>query len=178
MASLTAQWIVPSRPWRMTRIQTRISRVHPTASIHQRGTQLRLCYCGVLRAGVPPAMLWRTRVPGHASASHPCTSLVPAHLRPTSLSWHAFAPWARPAFAPWARPAFAPSPGTPLPHRPGTPPPHRPGTMGPHPGTPQVPARLCPSSLPAASGSWHLAWISIDYMDIWKGRISYLNLDK
>jgi hypothetical protein len=24
---------------------------------------LRLCYCGVLRAGAPPAMLWRTRVP-------------------------------------------------------------------------------------------------------------------
>jgi hypothetical protein len=62
MASLSAQLIVPSRPWRMTRIQARISRVHPTASIHQRGTLLRLCYCGVLRAGVPPAMLWRTRV--------------------------------------------------------------------------------------------------------------------
>jgi hypothetical protein len=46
----------------MTRIQTRISHVHPTASIHQRGTLLRLCYRGVLRAGVPPAMLWRTRV--------------------------------------------------------------------------------------------------------------------
>jgi hypothetical protein len=54
--------IVPSRPWRMTRIQTRIPHVHPTASIHQRGTLLRLCYCGVLRAGAPPAMLWRTRV--------------------------------------------------------------------------------------------------------------------
>ena len=47
----------------MTRIQTRISHVHPTASIHQRGTLLRLCYCGVLRAGAPPAMSWRTRVP-------------------------------------------------------------------------------------------------------------------
>ncbi len=46
----------------MTRIQTRISHVHPTASIHQRGTLVWLCYCGVLRAGVPPAMLWRTRV--------------------------------------------------------------------------------------------------------------------
>ena len=46
----------------MTRIQTRISHVHPTASIHQRGTLLRLCYCGVLRAGALPAMLWRTRV--------------------------------------------------------------------------------------------------------------------
>ena len=34
----------------------------PTASIHQRGTLLWLCYCGVLRAGAPPAMLWRTRV--------------------------------------------------------------------------------------------------------------------
>ncbi len=45
----------------MTRIQTRISLVHPTASIHQHGTLLRLCYCGVLRAGAPPAMLWRTR---------------------------------------------------------------------------------------------------------------------
>ena len=63
MASLSAQLIVPSRPWRMTRIQTRISHVHPTASIHQRGTLLRLCYCGVLRAGAQPAMLWRTRVP-------------------------------------------------------------------------------------------------------------------
>ncbi len=65
MASLSAQLIVPSRPWRMTRIQTRISHVHQTASIHQRGTLLRLCYCGVLRAGatVTPAMLWRTRVP-------------------------------------------------------------------------------------------------------------------
>jgi hypothetical protein len=63
MANLSAQLIVPSRPWRMTRIQTRISHVHPTASIHQRGTLLRLCYCGVLRAGAPPAMLWRTRVP-------------------------------------------------------------------------------------------------------------------
>ncbi len=61
-ASLSAQLIVPSRPWRMTRIQTWISHVHPTASIHQRGTLLRLCYCGVLRAGAPPAMLWRTRV--------------------------------------------------------------------------------------------------------------------
>jgi hypothetical protein len=58
MASLSAQLIVPSRPWRMTRIQTRISHVHPTASIHQRGTLLRLCYCGVLRAGAPPGMLW------------------------------------------------------------------------------------------------------------------------
>ncbi len=46
-----------------TRIQTRISHVHPTASIHQRGTILRLCYCGVLRAGATPAMSWRTRVP-------------------------------------------------------------------------------------------------------------------
>jgi hypothetical protein len=45
----------------MTRIQTRISHVHPTASIHQQGTLLRLCYCGVLRAGALPAMLWRTR---------------------------------------------------------------------------------------------------------------------
>ena len=47
------------------RVQTRISHVHPTASIHQPecGTRLRLCYCGVLRAGAPPAMLWRTRVP-------------------------------------------------------------------------------------------------------------------
>ena len=45
----------------MTRIQTRISHVHPTASIHQRGTLLRLCYCGVLRAGALPAML-RTRI--------------------------------------------------------------------------------------------------------------------
>jgi hypothetical protein len=35
----------------MPRIQTRISHVHPTASIHQRGPLLRLCYCGVLRAG-------------------------------------------------------------------------------------------------------------------------------
>ncbi len=48
---------------RMTRIQTRISHVHPTASIHQRGTLLLLCYCGVLRAYAPLAMLWRTRVP-------------------------------------------------------------------------------------------------------------------
>ncbi len=63
MASLSAQLIVPSRPWRMTRIQTRISHVHTTASIHQRGALLLLCYCGVLRAGAPPAMLWRTRVP-------------------------------------------------------------------------------------------------------------------
>ena len=47
----------------MTRIQTRISHVHPTASTHQRGTLLRLCYCRVLRAGAPPAMLWRTQVP-------------------------------------------------------------------------------------------------------------------
>ncbi len=62
MASLSAQSIVPSRPWRTTRIQTRISHVHPTASIHQRGTLLRLCYCGVLRAGAPPAKLWRTLV--------------------------------------------------------------------------------------------------------------------
>jgi hypothetical protein len=36
--------------------------VHPTAIIHHRGTLLRVCYSGVLRAGVPPAMLWRTRV--------------------------------------------------------------------------------------------------------------------
>ncbi len=62
MASLSAQSIVPSRPWRMTRIQTRISHVHPTTSIHQRGTLLRACYFVVLRAGAPPAMLWRTRV--------------------------------------------------------------------------------------------------------------------
>ena len=62
MASLSAQLIVPSRPWRITRIQTRISHVHPTASIHQRGTLLRLCYCGVLRSGATPAMVWRTRV--------------------------------------------------------------------------------------------------------------------
>jgi hypothetical protein len=61
MASLSAQLIVPSRPWRMTRIQTRISHVHPTASIHQRGTLLRLCYCGVLCAGALP--VWLTRVP-------------------------------------------------------------------------------------------------------------------
>jgi hypothetical protein len=46
----------------MTRIQTRISHVYPTASIHQRDTLLLLCYCGVLRAGAPPAMLWHTRV--------------------------------------------------------------------------------------------------------------------
>ncbi len=59
---VSAQSIVPSRPWRMTRIQTQILHVHPTASIHQRGSLLRLCYCGVLRAGAPPAMLWRTRV--------------------------------------------------------------------------------------------------------------------
>ncbi len=63
MASLSAQSIVPSRPWRMPRIQTRISHVHPTASIHQPGTLLRLGCCGVLRAGAPHAMLWRTRVP-------------------------------------------------------------------------------------------------------------------
>ncbi len=64
MAILSAQLIVPSRPWRITRRQTRISHVHPTASIHQRGMLLRLCYyCGVLRAGATPAMLWRTRVP-------------------------------------------------------------------------------------------------------------------
>ncbi len=31
-------------------------------SIHKRGTLLRLCYSGVLRAGAPPAMLWRTPV--------------------------------------------------------------------------------------------------------------------
>ena len=61
-ASLSAQLMVPSRPWRMTRIQTRISHVHLTASIHQRGTLLRLCYGGVIRAGAPPAMLGRTRV--------------------------------------------------------------------------------------------------------------------
>ncbi len=46
----------------MTRIQTRISHVRPTPSIHQRGTLLRLGYCGVLRAGATPAMLWRNRV--------------------------------------------------------------------------------------------------------------------
>jgi hypothetical protein len=63
MAILSAPSIVPRRPWRMTRIQTRISHVHPTASIHQRSTRLRLCYCGVLRTGAPPAMSWRTRVP-------------------------------------------------------------------------------------------------------------------
>jgi hypothetical protein len=63
MASLSAQSIVHSRPWRMTRIQTRISHVHLTASIHQRGTLLWLCYCGELRASALPAMLWRTRVP-------------------------------------------------------------------------------------------------------------------
>jgi hypothetical protein len=63
MASLSAQLIVPSRPWRMMRIQTRISHVHPTASIHQRGTLLRLCDCGVPRAGASPATSWRTRVP-------------------------------------------------------------------------------------------------------------------
>jgi hypothetical protein len=62
-ANLSAQLTVPSRPWRMTRIQIRISQLYPTASIHQRGTLLRLCYCGVLRAGAPPAMLWRIRVP-------------------------------------------------------------------------------------------------------------------
>ena len=62
MASLSAPSIVPRRPWRMTRIQTRILHVHPTASIHQRGTLLRLCYYGVLRAGAPTAMSWRTRV--------------------------------------------------------------------------------------------------------------------
>ncbi len=45
-----------------TQIQTRIPHVHPTAIIHQRSTLLRLCYCRVLRAGAPPAMLWRTRV--------------------------------------------------------------------------------------------------------------------
>ena len=60
---LSAPSIVPRRPRRMTRIQTRISHVQPTASIHQRGTLLRLCYCRVLRAGKTPAMLWRTRVP-------------------------------------------------------------------------------------------------------------------
>jgi hypothetical protein len=37
---------------RLSRIQTRISHVHPTAIIHQRDTLLRLCYCGVLRAGI------------------------------------------------------------------------------------------------------------------------------
>ncbi len=62
MASLSAQSIVPSRPWRMTQIQTRISHVHLTASIHQRRTLLLLCYCGMLCAGALPAMLWRTRV--------------------------------------------------------------------------------------------------------------------
>jgi hypothetical protein len=35
---------------------------HPSARIATQGS-LRLCYCGVLRAGAPPAMLWRTRVP-------------------------------------------------------------------------------------------------------------------
>jgi hypothetical protein len=48
MASLSAQLIVPSRPRRMTRIQTWISHVHPTAIIHQRGTLLWVCYFGVL----------------------------------------------------------------------------------------------------------------------------------
>jgi hypothetical protein len=43
----------------MTRIQTQISHVHPTASIHQRCTLLLLCYFGGLRASL--AMLWRTR---------------------------------------------------------------------------------------------------------------------
>jgi hypothetical protein len=62
MASLSAPLIVHSRPWRMPRIQTQISHVHPAASIHQRGTLLLLCYCGVLRAGVPQAMSWLTRV--------------------------------------------------------------------------------------------------------------------
>ncbi len=62
MASLSAQMMVPGRPWRMTRIQTRIWHVHPTASYHQRGMLLRLGYCGVLRAGVPPATWWSTRV--------------------------------------------------------------------------------------------------------------------
>ena len=38
--------------------------------IHQRSTLLRLCYCGVLRAGAPPAMLWRTRVPVTRSEAH------------------------------------------------------------------------------------------------------------
>ncbi len=47
----------------MTRIQTRISHVHPTASIYQHGTLLRLGYCGVLHTSEQPAMLWRTRVP-------------------------------------------------------------------------------------------------------------------
>ncbi len=63
MASLSAQLIVPSQAWRMTRIQTRISHVHPTASIHQRRTLLLLCYCEVLRAGAPPAISWHTPVP-------------------------------------------------------------------------------------------------------------------
>jgi hypothetical protein len=67
MASLSAQLIVPSRPWRMTRIQTRISHVHPTANIHQRGKLLLLGDCGVLRACAPPAMLWHTRVPATRS---------------------------------------------------------------------------------------------------------------
>jgi hypothetical protein len=62
MASLSAHLIVLSRPWRMTWIQTRISHVHPTAIIHQRGTLHLLCYCGVLRASAPQAMLWSTRV--------------------------------------------------------------------------------------------------------------------
>ncbi len=35
---------------------------HPSARI-RRGMLLRLCYCGVLRAGGTPAMLWRIRVP-------------------------------------------------------------------------------------------------------------------
>ncbi len=58
IASLSAQLIVPSRPWR---IQTQIPHVHPTASIHQPGELFLLCYCGVLLAGAQPAMLWRTR---------------------------------------------------------------------------------------------------------------------
>jgi hypothetical protein len=61
MASLSAQLIGPSH-MAMTRIQTRISHLHPMASNHQRGSLLLLSYCGVLRAGAPPAMLWRTRV--------------------------------------------------------------------------------------------------------------------
>jgi hypothetical protein len=63
MASQSAQPIVPSRPWRMTLIQTRSPHIHPTAIIHQCCTLLRLCYCRVLRASAPPAMLWHARVP-------------------------------------------------------------------------------------------------------------------
>ncbi len=63
MASLSALLIlVPSRPWRVERIQTRILHVHPAANIHHRGTLLRVCYSGVQRVGPPPTTSWRTRV--------------------------------------------------------------------------------------------------------------------